>query len=318
MPVVWRTSVWLGATGSRPRGRIALGSCNREDLPQPLWDPILATAPDLWVWLGDNVYADSEDSAVLRASYAEQLGNPGYRRLIDSVPVIGTWDDHDYGANDAGKEYPTRAESQQILLDFLGEPADTSRRRQQGVYASYTFGDPPRRLKVILLDARFHRDAPGPDADTLGEVQWVWLERQLGDSDAQVHLIASGYQFLPEDHPFEKWANFPKARRRLLNLIGETGAPGVVLLSGDRHLAEISRIEDPALSSPLYELTTSGLTHSWADHPGEPSRHRLGDLYTQLNFGVIEVAWGHPRIEVTLQIRAADGSVVNDQRIFVR
>ena len=99
------------------------------------------------MWLGDNVYADSGDPAVPRASYAKQLGNPEYRRLIESVLVVGTWDDHDYGANDAGDEYPTSDESQEILLNFLGEPADTSRRRQQGVYAAYTFGDPLRRLK---------------------------------------------------------------------------------------------------------------------------------------------------------------------------
>src|SRR6266851_3009956 len=79
--------------------RIAFGSCNRESLPQPLWSPILETRPDLWIWLGDNIYADTEDMEVMRQKYARQLANEGYRQLRASVPVIGIWDDHDYGAN---------------------------------------------------------------------------------------------------------------------------------------------------------------------------------------------------------------------------
>src|SRR5687767_400648 len=75
--------------------RFAFGSCNRQGLPQPLWDPILDTHPDLWMWLGDNIYADTEDMEVMRQKYAQQLANVGYRRLRDSVPVIGIWDDHD-------------------------------------------------------------------------------------------------------------------------------------------------------------------------------------------------------------------------------
>ena len=72
----------------------------------------------------------------------------------------------------------------------------------------------------------------------LGAEQWQWLETELRNSTVQIHLIVSGIQILPEEHKYEKWANFPQSRRRLLRLIGETGVPGVILLSGDRHLAE--------------------------------------------------------------------------------
>lgn len=295
--------------------RIAFGSCNRADLPQPLWAPILSTRPDLWIWLGDNVYADSTRAADLRAEYARQIDNPGYRALMAGVAVIGTWDDHDYGANDAGAEYPTRVASQQALLDFLGEPANSPRRRQEGVYTSYTLGTPPRQAKVILLDARYHREPPGLENDTLGDEQWAWLERELRDSDASLHLIGSGYQFLPQDHNYEKWANFPAARERLLQTIADSRAPGVVLLSGDRHMAELSRVAEPPLSYPLYELTSSGLTHSWDDNPGETNRHRVGELYTDLNFGVIEIDWDRPTPLVRLQIRNGDADVVIEELV---
>jgi len=290
-----------------PLERIAFGSCSRVDLPQPLWDPINAADPGLWIWLGDNIYADEDHLSVARGMYEAQLAVPEYTQLLQNTPVIGTWDDHDYGVNNGGKENPFRVQSQIELLDFLGEPQDSERRNQEGVYASYTYGEAPNRTKVILLDTRYHRDAPGPDGDVLGEAQWTWLEAQLRDSDAQLHFIGGGFQFLAEDHRYEKWANFPLARKRLIELIGGSGAPGVILLSGDRHISEIARVEDPALSYPLYEVTSSGMTHSWADNPGELNRYRVGELYTLLSFGMLEVDWAAGT--VSMQLRAQDGAI---------
>jgi alkaline phosphatase D len=95
---------------------------------------------------------------------------------------------------------------------------------------------------MFLLDMRYRRDAPHPTGDMLGAEQWRWLEAELRSSTAQVHLIVSSTQILPEEHKYGKWANFPQARQRLLRLISATGVPGVVLLSGDRHFALQSRI----------------------------------------------------------------------------
>lgn len=294
-----------------PLDRIAFGSCSRVDLPQPLWDPINAADPGLWIWLGDNIYADGDFLSVARGMYETQLAVPGYAQLLQNTPVIGTWDDHDFGVNNGGRENPFRVQSQVEMLDFLGEPQDSERRSQEGVYASYTYGEAPTRTKVILLDTRYHRDAPGPESDILGDAQWTWLEGQLRASDAQLLLIGGGFQFLAEDHRYEKWANFPVARARLIELIGTSGAPGVILLSGDRHISEIARVEDPALAYPLYEVTSSGMTHSWADNPGETNRHRVGELYTLLSFGMVEVDWGAGTI--SLQLRAQNGAIAVEE-----
>ena len=294
-----------------PLQRIAFGSCNRTDLPQPLWEPIGAAEPDLWIWLGDNIYADTDDMGVMRAMYEDQLAQPGYARLRETTRVLGIWDDHDYGVNDGGKEYPARAESQVELLDFLGEPRGSARRGRAGVYTSYVYGEAPNRTKIILLDTRYHRDAPGAEGDILGEAQWAWLQEQLNGSDAQLHLIGGGIQFLPEDHRHEKWAEFPTARARLFDVIAASGAANVILLSGDRHISEISRVDDSGAGYPLYEVTSSGMTHSWADNPGEVNRHRVGEMYTLLSFGVIEVDWAGGT--VSLQLRAEDGSVAVEE-----
>lgn len=282
------------ASPDTPLSRIAFGSCSDQARPQPLWTPILNQRPGLWIWLGDNVYADTADMDAMRQAYDRGKANPGYQALLATTPVVGTWDDHDYGVNDGGREWRMKAPAQQLLLDFLDEPADSPRRRREGVYASYTYGPPGRQVKVILLDTRYHRD-PRDDVrftgDVLGEAQWAWLEGELRGSTAQVHLIGSSIQVVAEEHRFEKWANFPAARERLFRLIGQTRAPGVVFLSGDRHIAEISRIDGTAAGYPLYDVTASGLTHTWSTNRDEANRHRVGDKLVALNFGMLEIDW---------------------------
>jgi alkaline phosphatase D len=291
--------------GAEPLARIAFGSCSDENRPQPLWMPILNRRPQLWIWLGDNVYADTADMAAMRQAYARARANPGYQALLSTTPVIGTWDDHDYGKNDGGREWPAKAQAQQALLDFLDEPADTPRRRRAGVYESYTYGPPGRQVKVILLDTRYHRDPRDTirfTGDVLGEEQWAWLEGELRGSTAQVHLIGSSIQVVPEEHRFEKWANFPAARERLFRLIGQTRAPGVVFISGDRHIAEISRVSDTAAGYPMYDVTASGLTHTWREDWPENNRHRLGDKLIALNFGVLEIDWNASPVTLRFSI----------------
>ena len=298
-----------------PRFRIAFGSCNDTRRPQPIWAAIRAQSPDVWVWLGDNVYADTTDMTAMRGLYDALRAEPGYAALRASTHVIGTWDDHDYGHNNAGREYPRRAEAQQVLLDFLDEPPNTPRRAQEGVYASYDFGTPPHQVRVILLDTRYHRDPIGSGGDLLGGVQWTWLEQQLRGSPAAVHVIGSSVQVVAEEHPFEKWANFPAAREHLLRLISESGAANPVVISGDRHFAELSRLVLPPAGPELYDLTSSSLNRPWKD-ASEVNRHRVGPLYPLPNFGVVDIDWAARRI--VLQIRDETGQLQLETGIELR
>ncbi len=310
---VWAAAIWPAWAQNGPDQvqdealtRIVFGSCNMHDKVQPLWDPILACKPDLWIWTGDIIYGDSEDAAILRRKYDVQKAKPRYQALLRATSVIGVWDDHDYGLNNGGREHRRREDSQRALLDFLDEPADSPRRRRQGVYASYQYGPLDRRVKVLLLDTRYHREQPGPQADILGEAQWRWLEGQLRDSDARVHILVSSVQVIAEDHRYEKWADFPKARARLLSMIEKWSVPGVVFISGDRHIAEISALRPSPVGHPLYDVTSSGMTHSWRDFKGEKNRWRVGEAYAELNFGLIEIDWAANPARITLEVRGGD------------
>ena len=300
---------------------IAFGSCNRTDLENPFWDDILGLKPDLWIWGGDKIDADTEDMTEMRAMYVAQNQVRGYRELREAVPVIGTWDDHDYGLNDGGSEYPARAESQQEFLDFMGVPADSPRRRREGIYASHTYTTPGGTLKVIVLDTRYFRtplkkDQTGgrgylPDESgegtILGPAQWAWLEEELHASDADFNILVSSIQVLSGEHGFETWGNFPHEVRRLIHTVGASGARGVFVLSGDRHISEFSRLESPSLSYPLLDFTSSGLTHAYRGFTGEPNPYRVGGVVPMESFGLVILDFD--KGEATFQMRG-EGDVI--------
>ena len=289
---------------------IALGSCNDEERKQPLWEPILEHHPDLWLWLGDNIYADTDDPDIFREKYNKQLANPGYRTLMSSTPMLGVWDDHDYGLNDGGKEYTAKELSKSEMLRFLGVSKNDPVRDHPGAYQAKRFSRNEKSLKVILLDARWFRDnlirkngvnQPNENGEILGEEQWNWLQKELSESTDLV-IIGSGIQFLPVDHPYEKWSNFPKERQRLFDMIDGSKAGQVILVSGDRHLAEVSKLETPG-GKTLWELTSSGLTHAYRGEPDEINRHRVGPVIPRLNFGIIRIDWNSEKPAVELEIR---------------
>jgi len=211
----------------------------------------------------------------------------------------------------------------QLVQDFrfgFGGRPESPRRKQAGVFASYTFGPPGKRVKIILLDGRYHREKPGATADMLGSEQWQWLEQQLTASDADVHLIGSGIQVIASEHPYEKWAEFPQSRQRLFDLVARSGARNVIFLSGDRHLGEISRFSDPRISQPLYDITSSGMTHHAKDNffhsfTHETNQFRCGKNFVDLNFGLIQFNWDARAPTATLQIRDANNAVRIEEKI---
>jgi alkaline phosphatase D len=301
---------------------VAFGSCNRQNRPQPLWKPILADQPDLWIWMGDNIYGDSPNMDTLRAKYSLQNSVPDYQALKAKTPIIGIWDDHDFGINDGGKNYAQKKESRDVMFDFLGVPANAPERSHEGAYSSHLYGKGADLVKVILLDARYFRDTLmrvdrvyqiNENGEVLGEAQWKWLENELKTSPAKVNLIVSGVQFLPTEHAYEKWANFPKERERLLDLISKSGAKTPVLLSGDRHIAEVMKLTDARFPDGLYEITSSGLTHTWSSVSDEPNQYRVSDLIAKLNYGLATFDW--KKGEVTFQVKGEGGATYASQVI---
>ena len=295
-----------------PLNVIAFGSCNRESLPQPLWPVIAENQPDLWIWCGDNIYGDSKEAAVIKDKYRRQFEQPDYAVFRRRFPIVGTWDDHDYGWNDATGSYPLKTVSQTLALDFMEVPENDPRRHRDGIYGAYDFGPDGQKIKVILLDNRYFSTLPDvEDPQLLGKTQREWLAETLKKSAAQINIIVSGTQVLSEDHTHEKWANFPTERSWLLNFIREASIPGVIFISGDRHFHEISVLREMDAPYPLLDITSSGLTHSWKNFKGEPNRHREGNVYSGLGFGMLRIDWKSQPVIVTAEIRNRSNQVMN-------
>ncbi len=312
------------AQDGAPLSRIAFGSCADQAQPQPIWDAILAWRPDLFIFAGDNVYGDfkTADAARLRAAYGAAGRIEGYAKLRATVPHLAIWDDHDYGLNDGGAEFPHKAASKDAFLEFWKVPAGDVRRTREGLYMAQTFGPPGRRVQIILPDLRWFRSplkitdqrgAPGkerylPDPDPaktmMGPAQWAWLAAELRQP-ADLRFIVSSTQVLAEGHGWERWGNFPLERQRLFDTIRDARADGVVFLSGDRHIGALYRETSPGLY-PLIEMTSSGLNKVYADAK-EAGPNRIGDLLAVANFGTVEIDW--PGRRLTLALRDAAGEV---------
>jgi alkaline phosphatase D len=293
--------------------RVAFGSCLHDSADAACLATVLKAAPQAFVWLGDTIYGDTDDMAVLRARYQALADNPRFKALKAACPQLGIWDDHDYGRNNAGREYPWRRDSQRIFLDFYGVPAGDPRRTREGTYHSQVFGTGNRTVQFILLDGRYHRttDKADPGGTMLGEAQWKWLEDQL-KVPAVLRIVCSGIQVVPDEHGFEGWHEFPKEKQRLYDLIKDTRTPGVIFVSGDQHWAELSR-EEAALGYPAYDLTASALDQTW---PLPVNRRRLGAATPDANFGMIEMDWDRPDPVVHFKIlAAADGKVILDRPV---
>ncbi|MDF1810987.1 MAG: alkaline phosphatase D family protein [Verrucomicrobiales bacterium] len=310
--------------------RIALGSCAHQDKNQIIWEPIVATDPDLFLFLGDNIYGDTNDMAVMRAKYQKLAEKPGYQKLKATCPILAVWDDHDYGVNDGGKDYEMKVQSEEVFHEFFETPAESEVLQHPGTYQTRYFGGEGRRLQVILLDTRYFRDSmvwlpetedPGngpygrnrdPNATVLGTAQWAWLEKQL-QVPADFRIIASSIQFLPQDHHWELWENFPLERAKLLNMLKTHVTNPVLFVSGDRHMGEIMELNttDPLSPGyPVYELTSSGLTNAGGGRKGEPNRHRVSPTnFQSRNFGMVQIDW--EKSKVMLDLRDVTGKVVD-------
>ena len=317
------------SAAEKPLSTIAFGSCLKETRPQPIWEGVIAAKPDVFVLLGDNIYGDTRDMNKLKGKWDTFAAVPGFKKLRADCRLLAIWDDHDYGENDAGIEYPKKVESQQIFLDFLGEPKDSDRRKTPGVYDSVTIGPKGKRVQFILLDTRYFRTALkrapnrekgkgpyGPNksskAEVLGQAQWEWLEKTLR-TPAEIRVIASSIQVVSTTHGWETWGNFPKERQRLFDLLKKTKANGVVILSGDRHSAEISKLEG-VLPYPLFDVTASAMNQS--QRPGsEENPHRLGDRYFRENFGLMKIDWSQTAPNVTMEIRDLAGKVARTAQV---
>ncbi|MFY7839038.1 MAG: alkaline phosphatase D family protein [Lacibacter sp.] len=291
--------------------KIAFGSCGYQDEPQPVLAIAAEQKPDAFIFLGDNIYGDTDNMDTLRAKYNRLGAKPEYQQLAAATNIFATWDDHDFGRNDAGKHYPFKKESKEIFLSFFKEPAESERRKHEGIYHAEYMQQGGKTVQLILLDVRTFRNNlllydssvqlprehyfykpdykphTSKDSVLLGEEQWKWLEAEL-KKPADLRLICSGSQFSIEYNGYEAWANFPHEQQRMLDLIKSTKANAVMFLTGDVHYAEISKLQTPGLY-PIYDVTSSGITSTWDF--ATLNKNRIEGPVMDNHIGLLTIEW---------------------------
>lgn len=288
------------------RTKIAFGSCHGHlhQSNYEIFDSIAEYEPDIFIWLGDVVYADLESFPYemsekflpgWQAQYDTLKANPSYQRLLKATKVTGIWDDHDFGENDASSSFTLKEKSQEMFMEFMNFKVD-----HEGVYRTEYLNE---KIRMILLDVRYFRVV---DKDVLGDEQWAWLEGELA-KPYPMTLIASGLQINVEDRfaaYTERWDDV--SRLRFLSMIKDI--PGVILLTGDIHFGEI--LLNKCWNYPLLEVTSSGLSHTeatiygplaiWYIHITNALSYHSNKRVFSKHFAVLEIDWDSDYLSTSL------------------
>ena len=280
--------------------KIIFGSCSNQNRKMSHWRQILSYKPDALFLLGDNVYGDfyNAEAQNLKLAYNKLDHNESFKTLKNNVPILSVWDDHDYGQNDAGKNWTYKEISKQIFLDFFNVPLNDMRRHREGIYTSKLIKVSSKIIKVIALDTRYFRDDfkfnndsnikkkyinnIDPSKSILGAKQWDWFIDQINES-YDFLIVLSSFQILSTAHGWEKWGNFPLERKKIINYLSSLSKP-VLILSGDRHFGGIY---DSGYNN-FIEVTSSSFNQNVFNY-NELDQLRVSRLINENNFGVLEI-----------------------------
>ncbi|MBL7715551.1 MAG: alkaline phosphatase family protein [Bdellovibrionales bacterium] len=290
---------------SQSLDRLAFGSCNLQLLSQNYYGTIQKFSPQAWIWAGDAVYTDHFPMFMRKLAFQKVKKSKSYRSLMASTEVMGTWDDHEYAANNQGGEYKHKNKTKKLYLDFIGVPAGDIRWSRDGIYWSKTYGPADQSVKIILLDTRYFRDKKqiGKKSQDgfLGRDQWDWLVSELLVDPAKLTFVVSSSQLISnQEGQDDSWSGYPEERLRFLDLAAVSQSH-IVILSGDRHYAELAKIDHGGKT--FWEFTASGMTHTDKKAPENPLR--VDFALRKRNFGLVDVQWdAQNRPQVTVSAKS--------------
>ncbi len=301
--------------------KYGLGSCLDQDREQSIWPSIKKEELDGFIFLGDNVYGDLPNGKLSKMQRAYEVQKTKLPRwLMNNKEILAIWDDHDFGLNDGGGNYPYKKEAEEMFLNFWNIPQSDPRRNREGIYFKQIKEIDGAVVEIIGLDTRYFRsELKGKknayeqnldsSATILGQDQWAWLELSISNSNADIIVILSSIQILATNHPYEKWDNFPLERKRLLELIARVSKEiTIVAITGDRHKSGIYQNEN------FLEITASSLNKA-ASKGNETDPLLIGNIYPIKNYGLLNIE--PSKNIVTVSIHDKNGDELNSKTINI-
>lgn len=287
--------------------RIAFGSCCRIqfDEEQPIWSVVQALEPDMFFWLGDNIYGDSEEPAALAELYGRERLVRRLEPLLRSTPQLAIWDDHDFGYNGSDGTSPYKDGSLSVFRNYWPNPA-YGEAGNKGIYFKQSYGG----VDFFFLDGRYHRDPTENRDDAsktmLGTVQKAWLKAALLDSKAVFKVLVSGtgWSTAENEKGGDSWGVFMTERNEIFDFVRDRNIGGVVCISGDSHMGELNCIPRSARGGyDIYDLCSSPLAQMPATkNLRQMPEVRIRDTWNRsVNVGVLDFQMGDkPSLTMTL------------------
>ena len=266
--------------------------------------------PDFMLWGGDNFYYREPDytrtGMIHRNNHARAVKS--MQPLLANVHHYAIWDDHDYGPNDSDRSFPLKHLSLEMFKMYWGNTNFVF--PNEGITSKFQWAD----VEFFLMDDRWNK-APNelndPNKDYWGTKQMNWLLDALSSSKASFKIIVNGGQVISPAKVFENMANYEAERSHLLKELKNRKIPGVLFLSGDRHISNLNKLEREG-TYPLYDLTVSPMTAGKADAVKQDYNETLveGTLVQERAFSKLEVSGTLKERILTMTIFNVKGEIL--------
>lgn len=269
-----------------------------------VFDAMYEQESDFMLWMGDNVYYLNKEWYNYKKMVDKNLDyrtNNKIARYLNSRPQYATWDDHDYGPNNADGNFGNRGQTLKIFKNFWANKS-WGLKHVKGVFGKFSYSD----ADFFIMDSRWYRQ---DTTHLFGVEQLNWLKDGLKKSNATFKFIVSGTQILPHMKA-EDFGDYPKEKEDFLAFLENENIKGVIFLSGDTHYAEMSKLDRPN-TYPLYEMTASALTSPYFPGGAKGNDLRIeGTLRTKRNFGKIKVEGTAQNRKVIFELYSNSGKLV--------
>jgi len=291
-----------------------------------MWQRIASYNFPLFLLLGDNVYIDRpERPSLQRYCYYRRQSRPEFRTLTPETAVAAVWDDHDFGNNDSeGGPEPFepawKVDAWQVFQENWNNVAYGGGEERPGVWHELSIAD----VDIFMLDGRYYRTSEDADSPSmLGPTQKQWLFERLRASTATFKILASPVPFpegaKPGAWPWrsDTWEGYPDEREEIFSFIEAERIDGVVLLAGDRHRADVWRIERED-GYDLHEFQNGRLTniHTHGAVEGRARHYPLYSYNETPHFGRLRVDTTGADPSITYDIINIRGETVHSTTLY--
>ncbi|MFN2438511.1 MAG: alkaline phosphatase D family protein [Chitinophagaceae bacterium] len=213
--------------------KFTAASCS-ENSNHPIFTRIGEKNPHFHITTGDLHYANpnsSTDINVHRIPYENALAQTALKNLLLNVPIVYTWDDHDFCGNDSDASSAGKINARLAYQEYLPHfplPAGTG---NVPIYHSFTMG----RIHFIVSDVRSERSG----TSIMGSVQKLWFKNQCIYAKNNNLVIAWINPVSYGGNRADNWGGYATERTELADFFKANSIQNMFIICGDDHMIAI-------------------------------------------------------------------------------